>query len=90
MEKDTKDLLIKLKTPVESDSVDHMEILYDLYWKCSNGEKILDPIRSYYLSMEDVPELNQKQNWNKEEFEKQRKPLKNTHKELVKIIDELL
>ncbi|NDV42098.1 hypothetical protein [Flagellimonas sediminis] len=84
-------MLIELKKSPLNSQVDHIELLYQLYWEYSEGNQKLKPLVSYFVhGIDDLPSLKQRPFWNKAKFEEIRKPLIESHSKLIEIVDSIL
>ena len=91
MNRETIEILTKLKENPSSEKVDHILLLQKIYSEYSNGITELKPIAVFYLNgFDDLPALREKHLWNELKFKEIRKDFFDAHNELVELIDETL
>ncbi len=83
--------LILLKQNPTDENVDHISLLYELYWDFSNGVSELKPIAMFYIDgFDNLPALSEKKLWNLEKYYEVMKPFFKSHSELKKIVTTIL
>ncbi len=91
MERKLINMLLDLKESPLTSEIDHVELLYQLYWEYNEGNQNLKPVVSYFLDgIDDLPSLKQKPYWNEAKFNEIRKPLIESHDLLVAIVNDVL
>ncbi|TXD81880.1 pentapeptide repeat-containing protein [Subsaximicrobium wynnwilliamsii] len=91
MNRETIEILTKLKEKPSSEKVDHIFLLQKIYSEYSNGITQLKPIALFYLNgFDGLPALKEKHLWDELKFNGIRKDFVDAHNELVELIDETL
>ena len=91
MTDEIKDILNELLKPINNSEVDHIALLQEVYYLYTEGAKELEPLMSYYLNgLDDVPNLKEKELWNKESYRNARVPFEESFSKLVKAVDLVL
>ena len=91
MNRETIEILTKLKEKPSSEKVDHILLLQNIYSEYSNGNTELKPIAIFYLNgFDHLPALREKHLWNELKFNEIRKDFVDAHNELIELIDETL
>ncbi|MEO9966579.1 MAG: hypothetical protein ABJF11_12355 [Reichenbachiella sp.] len=87
-------LIFKLKsllTEPSTEQVDHIKMLNDLYSEHSSDNDALNPLFQYLFNgIDDLPQLEQKVNWNLDNYNKSRIPFTESFSELKAIIESIL
>ncbi|MDO5978692.1 hypothetical protein [Flavivirga spongiicola] len=83
--------LILLKQSPADERVDHIALLYEIYWEFSNGISELKPVAMFYLNgFDNLPALKEKKLWNLDKYNEIMKPFFDSHSELKKLVNDLL
>jgi hypothetical protein len=91
MNSDLTQILEDLKVSPEKESVDHIQLLYQLSWNYNEKDEWLKPLIVYFHNgLDDLPTLKEKPLWQLEKFNEVRKPFTESHFQLVEIIENIL
>jgi len=91
MKKKIINSLTELKENPNSEKIDHISILNELYWEYSSGFTELKPLAIFYLNgFDDLPALREKHLWQKEKYDELMKPFIDSHSELIEIVNNIL